>query len=208
MTLDDQLDFTTSRLSGAVPLVTSTFDSMTSATTGIALRLTRGAGSTPVSLDASATADARRRHRERTAVPYEVMSERIRKKSSADGRLQQQSENRTHRARRRGAGNDALKRKAIGWMRLVLSMRTGGRRTLRASGMSQTRRSAIYAARCKAPRRTSQGLQRMLAAGQPALLHDVVLDDIHNVHRLRWMLKDAAPDSERRRRSRSSACRR
>src|ERR1019366_3485260 len=39
LTLDDQLDFKTRTLAGGVTLVESTFDSMTSATTGIALRL-------------------------------------------------------------------------------------------------------------------------------------------------------------------------
>ena len=39
LTLDDQLEFYSRALPGGVPLVTSTFESMTSATTGIALRL-------------------------------------------------------------------------------------------------------------------------------------------------------------------------
>ena len=39
LTLDDQLEFSTRTLAGGVPLVTSTFDSMTGATAGIALRL-------------------------------------------------------------------------------------------------------------------------------------------------------------------------
>jgi Zn-dependent M16 (insulinase) family peptidase len=39
LTLDDQLEFYSRTLPGGVPLVTSTFDSMTSATSGIALRL-------------------------------------------------------------------------------------------------------------------------------------------------------------------------
>ena len=38
-TLDDPLDFKATKLAGGVSLVTSTFDSMTSATTGISLRL-------------------------------------------------------------------------------------------------------------------------------------------------------------------------
>ena len=39
LTLDDQLDYKLRKLKGDVPLVAATFDSMTSATTGIALRL-------------------------------------------------------------------------------------------------------------------------------------------------------------------------
>ena len=39
LTLDDQLDFQVAELAGNVPMVTSRFESMTSATAGIALRL-------------------------------------------------------------------------------------------------------------------------------------------------------------------------
>ena len=39
MTLDDDLQFESVRLANGVPLVASRFDSMTGATTGIALRL-------------------------------------------------------------------------------------------------------------------------------------------------------------------------
>jgi hypothetical protein len=39
MTLDDQLDYRVETLDGGVPLVASTFDNMTSATVGLALRL-------------------------------------------------------------------------------------------------------------------------------------------------------------------------
>ena len=39
LTLDDQLDYKVTRLAGGVPLVASTFENMTSATAGLALRL-------------------------------------------------------------------------------------------------------------------------------------------------------------------------
>ena len=80
MTLDDELQFESVRLAHGVPLVASRFDSMTGATTGLALRLDgvpadelRYLSLLPVLLTQAGVIDNGR------PVPYEEMSERLRR---------------------------------------------------------------------------------------------------------------------------------
>ncbi len=123
LTLDEQLEYTATKTAGGVPLVTSVFDNMTSATTGLALRLDGVAEADlpllsllPVLLTQSGViADGR-------PMPYEQMEETLRREIlSLDARFANNV--RTDRAELvvRGAGNDAAEsRRAIEWMALVL----------------------------------------------------------------------------------------
>ena len=99
------------------------------------------------------------------------MSERIRKEILSLSRPTSARNPKTGRVELvvRGAGNDAVEAgKAIDWMRLVLlSMRTGGRRTSPGCATSSIRRSATYGARCRTPKRTGcAAIASVLAAGQ------------------------------------------
>jgi Zn-dependent M16 (insulinase) family peptidase len=123
LTLDDQLDFTVTKIGGATPLVASTFDSMTSATTGLALRLD-GVGRDryfalallPALMTRVGVIDKGK------PVSFEEMSERLKNEvlalnatvdgNPATGRVELVV---------RGSGNDtAESKKAIEWMGLVL----------------------------------------------------------------------------------------
>jgi hypothetical protein len=199
MTLDDQLDFKTTQLSGGVPLVTSTFDSMTSATTGIAVRLDGVPPDRLLYLSMLPQLLTRVGVIENgTAVPYEVMSERIRKEIlslTADF----SSNPKTGRIELvvRGAGNSAVEaEKAIGWMRLVLF-----NADWRPENLARIR--DVVDQTLGILRRTMQGSEESWVRGvanaywrqdnPPFLATTSFLTAIHNVHRLRWMLKDAAP---------------
>ena len=124
MTLDDELKFESARLAHGVPLVASRFDSMTGATTGLALRLdgvpARGAA-LPVA--AARAAHPRRRDRERPA-------RLLRADERAAARARSSPSTRPSRPTRApgrvelvlrgsGVGLEESKR-AIDWMALVL----------------------------------------------------------------------------------------
>ena len=123
MTLDDALEFKTSKLARGVPLVSSEFESMTSATTGIALRL----DSVPedrlvyVSLlpellmNSGVIEDGK-------AVSYEDMSQRLRNEIlSLDAGFSVNAATDRDELVMRGAGNNAAEsRRAIEWMELAL----------------------------------------------------------------------------------------
>jgi len=200
MTLDDQLDFKAGRLSGGVPLVTSTFDSMTSATTGIALRLDGVPQDRLLYLSILPQLLTRVGVIENgTAVPYEVMSERIRKEIlslTADF----SSNPKTGRIELvvRGAGNNTSEaEKAIGWMRLVLF-----NPDWRAENLPRIR--DVVDQTLGSLRRTPQGAEESWVRGvgtaywrqdsPPLLATTSFMTAIHNVHQLRWMLKDATPE--------------
>ncbi len=123
MTLDDQLDFHVSTLPGGVRLVSSTFDSMTSATTGIALRLESIPDDQlvylsllPQLLTGVGVID--------NGVPVSVdqMAQRIRNEIlSLNATFSVNADTGRHELVVRGAGNNAVEaQRAIEWMKLVL----------------------------------------------------------------------------------------
>jgi Zn-dependent M16 (insulinase) family peptidase len=124
MTLDDQLEYTESKVNGKVPLVTSYFDNMTSATTSLALNL----GSVPESdlpllslmpslLSASGVIDGGK------PIPYEQMQQMLRREILALGaRFSSSPHSNRVELVITGAGNNLTEsRRAIEWMRLILS---------------------------------------------------------------------------------------
>src|SRR4029078_12272702 len=123
LTLDDRLDFKTAQLETGIPLVASTFENMTSATTGIALRLD-GISSEqliyvsmfPQLLTAVGVIDNGK------PVPYEEMSERLRKEIlSLNASFSTNLKAGRVELAVRGAGNDDVEsQRAIEWMQLVL----------------------------------------------------------------------------------------
>ncbi|HEY3836092.1 MAG TPA: hypothetical protein VGL72_05955 [Bryobacteraceae bacterium] len=123
LTLDDQLEYRVSKLDGSIPLVSSTFDNMTSSTTGIALRLNGVPESDlflltllPSLLTQTGVIV------EGKAMSYEEMQEALRKEilgvsAGFDASIS------AHRNELvvQGAGNDlGESRRAIEWMQLVL----------------------------------------------------------------------------------------
>ncbi len=198
LTLDDQLDFkVTSIEPGRVPLVASTFENMTSATAGLALRLDAVPDDELVYLSmlprlltgVGVIRDGR-------PVSYEEMSELLRREIL--GLSAYYSTNmRTSRAELvvKGAGNNAEESaRALGWMRLALNSpdwRTENLpriRDLVDQTLSELRNTSNGAeenwAQNPASAYRKQDDQVYLAAAS-------FLTRAHNVQRLRWMLKDA-----------------
>ncbi len=201
MTLDDALEFKSSKLARGVRLVSSAFESMTSATTGIALRL----DSVPedrlvyVSLlpgllmNSGVIEDGK-------VVSYEDMTQRLRNEIlSLDAGFSTNSA--TDRAELvvRGAGNNAAESKrAIAWMELALYhpyWRTENPPRLRDyvdQALGRLRRTMQgpeeYWVRNPEQAYRKQSNPLMLASSS-------FLTRVHNVQRLRWMLKDGGSDA-------------
>lgn len=124
LTLDEQLDFHQDRLPGNIPLVTSVFDNMTSATAGLNLRLDSVpqedlvfVSVLPALLSQVGVIENGK------PVPYEEMQERLRREvlGLAASFSTDAKSNRVELVVR-GSGNDlAESKRAIEWMRLVLS---------------------------------------------------------------------------------------
>lgn len=123
LTLDDQLEYRESKLAGNVPLVSSYFDNVTSATAGLALRLD-GVPQDDLALVSLLPALLTQTGviENGKPIPYEDMQELLRKQildlnasfstNVRSGRVELEV---------RGAGNDlAESRRALDWMRLVL----------------------------------------------------------------------------------------
>ena len=123
LTLDDQLEYKESESGNGVHVVSSVFDNMTSATTGLALKLNSVAEGDldlvsllPALLTQTGVIEAGK------PIPYEQMQEMLRREVlslnadfSVDGRSDRVE------LMLRGAGNDlAESRRAVEWMRLVL----------------------------------------------------------------------------------------
>ncbi|HZT60202.1 MAG TPA: hypothetical protein VFA21_16460, partial [Pyrinomonadaceae bacterium] len=203
LTLDDQLDYKVTSLPGGVKLVASNFENMTSATTGIALRLDGVPQEQLFYLSAmpqlltqvGVVKDGK-------AIPYEQMSEMLRKEVLALNSYFS-TNFRTGRAELvvRGAGNDAAEsQRAIQWMKLVLTspdwrvenlprIRDVVDQTL--SGM----RNRTQSAEENWVNDPASAYQRQ---DDPLLLAtSSFLTQAHNVHRLRWLLKDAGEGAQR-----------
>jgi len=202
MTLDDSLEFKSAKVPGSsVPLVSSTFESMTSATTGIALRL----DSVPedrllyVSLLPELLMNSGVIENGK-AISYEEMSQRLRNEIlSLEAGFSVNAATDRDELVMRGAGNNAAESKrAIEWMELALyhpNWRVENlprlrdyvdqvlgrlRRTMQGSEENWVRNPET------AYRKQSNPL--MLATSS-------FLTRTHNVQRLRWMLKGGGTDS-------------
>jgi Zn-dependent M16 (insulinase) family peptidase len=201
MTLDDQLDFKVKALANNVPVVSSTFDNMTSGTTGLALKL----GSVPqedlIYLTMMPTFLTRVGViKDGKAISFEEVSE-LWKKEILSLNATFSVNNRTNRVELvlRGSGNDAAEAKrAVEWMNLVLThpnwspenlprlrdlvdQALGGlRNTMQGSEESWVNDPA------NAYRKQDNPL--IMAVGS-------FLTRTHSVYRLRWLLKDAGTDT-------------
>ncbi len=123
LTLDDQLEYKDAKLTGGIPVISSVFDNMTSATTGFALRL----DSVPeedlvlVSLLPALLTETGVIENGKP-IPYEQMEELLRKQVlSLNATFSVNVRSDRVELMLRGAGNDlAESRRAIEWMHLVL----------------------------------------------------------------------------------------
>ena len=196
LTLDDQLDFKENSI-GNVKLVSSYFDSMTGATSGLALRLDVVpenelvyVSSLPVLLRQTGVV------KDGKAVSYEEMSEMLRKEILSLG-VDFVGNERTNRYELvlRGAGNDAAESiRAVEWMKLVLQNPNWSKENL-------PRIRDVVDQQLGALRRRMQGSEESwvnnpalsyLRQDSPLYLSAFsFLTQAHNVQRLRWMLKDA-----------------
>ena len=200
MTLDDQLTYAVKPIGEGIPLVASTFDSMTSATTGLALRLSglpqeqlMYVSLLPAMLTRVGVIENGR------PVPYEEMTDRARKEilslsadfgtNSKTGRVELVV---------RGSGNNAAEaQKALDWMRLILF-----HPDWRPENLARIR--DVVDQSLSGLRRTMQGAEENWVnpvataywrQSDPLFLATTsFLTQIHNLHRVRWMLKDATPE--------------
>jgi len=196
MTIDEGLKFATTKLAHDVPMVASTFDNMTSATTGIALRLDtlppddyRYLALMPVLLTRVGVIDNGK------PVSFDEMTERLRNEIlSLNASFS--TNTRTGRAELvvRGAGNDlAESKKAIEWMRLVLE-----HPDWRVENLARIRDAVDQS--LSQLRNTMQGAEEQWV-NNPAeawrrqdsallMATNSFLTRSHNALRLRWMLKE------------------
>jgi len=200
MTLDDQLDFKTSTLEGGVPMVASTFTTMTSATTGIGLNLSGVPQDKLMYLAILPQLMTRVGVIENgKPVSYPEMTERIRKEIT--GLTSDFSTNaKTGRVELtlRGAGNNAEEaRRSIEWMQLALF-----HPDWRPENLPRIRDLVDQA--LNAFRRTPQTAEENWVNPVPIaywrqdnplfLATTSFLTQTHNVYRLRWMLKEATAE--------------
>ncbi len=197
LTLDDQLDFKMTKLKGGVPLVASSFENMTSTTTGIALRLDAVPEERLVYVSAlPALLSQTGVVKDGKPISYEEMSELLRKEIlSLD--VYFSTNFGTNRAELvvRGAGNTTVEsERALAWMKLVLQSPNW-----RAENLARIR--DVVDQRLSGLRNRMQGSEESWVndpadaywrQDNPLLLStSSFLTEAHNVHRLRWMLKDA-----------------
>jgi len=197
MTIDDGLKFTTVKLAHDVPMVTSTFENMTSATAGIALRLDtlppgdyRYLALLPNLLTRVGVIENGK------PVSFDEMTERLRNEILSLN-ANYSTNTRTGRAELvvRGAGNDlAESKRAIAWMRLVLE-----HPDWRVENLARIRDAVDQS--LSQLRNTMQGAEEQWVQNpaeawrrqDSALLMatNSFLTRSHNALRLRWMLKEA-----------------
>jgi Zn-dependent M16 (insulinase) family peptidase len=203
LSLDDQLDYKVQTLAGGVPLVTSTFDNMTSATTGLALRLDGVPDNELVYLSILPALLTRVGViRDGKPISFEEMSELLRKEIlSLNAYFSTNFV--TDRAELvvRGAGNDTQEsQKAIEWMKLVLESPDW-----RPENLPRIRDAvdqALSGLRNRMQRSEESWVNDPADAywrqDNPLLLTTAsFLTQTHNAHRLRWMLKDAGSTETR-----------
>jgi Zn-dependent M16 (insulinase) family peptidase len=202
LTLDDQLDFKEGSV-GNVKMVSSYFDSMTGATSGIDLRLDVipenelvYVSSLPQLLRLTGVI------KDGKAISYEEMSEMIRKEIlSLDANFTGNERTNRYELVVRGAGNDATESaRAVEWMKLILQNPNWRKENL-------PRIRDVVDQQLGGLRRRMQGSEESwvnnpatayLRQDSPLYLSAFsFLTQAHNVQRLRWMLKDAG-DAENR----------
>jgi len=200
MTLDDQLDFKVKTTAANVPFVASTFDNMTSATTGLALKLGSVAEEDLVYLSMMPQLLTRVGViKDGKAISFEETSE-LWKKEILSLNSSFSVNNRTGRAELvlRGSGNDAAESKrSIEWMNLVLA-----HPNWRTENLARIRDLV---------NQTLGGLRNTMQGPEESWVNDPstayrkqdnpliitvgsFLTRTHNIYRLRWLLKDAGSD--------------
>ncbi|HZI18966.1 MAG TPA: hypothetical protein VEY09_10265 [Pyrinomonadaceae bacterium] len=203
LTLDDQLDFRVERAARNVPSVVSTFENMTSATAGLALRLDGVPDAQLVYLSAlPALLTQTGVIKDGRPVSFEQMSEALRKEILSLNAYYS-TNFRTGRAELvvRGAGNDTAEaRRALEWMRLVLASPNWAPENLPRIRDLVDQSLGELRSRTQGPEETwvddpanaywRQDDSLLLATSS-------FLTRAHNVHRLRWLLKDAGEGTGR-----------
>ena len=200
MTLDDQLDFQTGKIAG-VPLASSRFESMTSATTGMALRVDGVAedrlvflSALPVLLTRSGVIE------DGKPVSFEQMTERLRQEIlSLNAGFSVNGVTDRYELVIRGAGNDlAESRRALDWMGLALyhpDWRIENLPRLRDL-VDQTLAGLRSTTQSPEENWVSGVAQSYLKQSNPLYLAtSSFLARAHNFDRLRWMLKSGTGDS-------------
>ena len=197
LTLDDQLDFKVSQLPGGVPFVASTFENMTSATAGLALRLDGVPEDQLVYLSMMPSLLTQTGViKDGKPISYEEMSEMLRKEILALNSYFS-TNFKTNRAELvvRGTGNNVAESgRALEWMKLVLTSPNW-----RPENLARIR--DLVDQTLSAQRNRMQGSEESWVndpadaywrQDNPLLLTTAsFLTRAHNIHRLRWMLKDA-----------------
>lgn len=203
LTLDDQLDYKLTQLQGGVPMLASNFENMTSATAGLALRLDGVPQDRLVYLSALPQLLTQVGVvRDGKAIPFEQMSEMLRKEILSLNSYFS-TNFKTGRAELvvRGAGNDAAEsRRALEWMKTVLTSpdwRVENIARIRdlvdqvLSGMRNRTQSSEE-------NWVNDPANAYWRQDSPLLLTtSSFMTQTHNVHRLRWMLKDAGDAAQR-----------
>jgi Zn-dependent M16 (insulinase) family peptidase len=203
LTLDDQLDFKTTLLPNNIPLVASTFNNMTSASTGISLRLDHLSSDQLVYLamlpelltQTGILKDGK-------AISYEDMVQQQRQQIlSLNCYYSTNFRNGRAELVVKGAGNNAMEaQRSVQWMNDVLQ---GPNWTM--ENISRIRDLVNQQLNSK---------RKMMQNGEEAWVNDPAaayrvqdkplllatssfLTAAHNIHRLRWMLMDAGDANER-----------
>jgi Zn-dependent M16 (insulinase) family peptidase len=202
LTLDDQLDYKVTSLQGGVPLVASNFENMTSATTGLALRLDGVPREQLFYLSAMPTLLTQVGVvRDGKPIPYEQMSEMLRKEILAlNSYFSTNFRNGRAELVVRGAGNDAAESaRALQWMKLVLTSpdwRVENIARIR-DVVDQTLSGMRNRTQSSEENWVNDPANAYWRQDSPLLLStSSFLTQSHNIHRLRWMLKDAGENSD------------
>ncbi len=200
LTLDDQLAFEVTELDDRVPLVTSTFDNMTGGTVGAALRLD---SLDPTLLELLPALPALMTevgiYRDGEVIPHDVMKERLRREILDLG-IHFATNFRAGRAEMviTGAGNDRDETlRALEWMERVIFFPDWRPENL-------TRIRDVVDQMATATRNRMLGAEEHWADDPPRIYarqdHPVLartssfLTQAHDLHRLRWMLRDGGAD--------------
>jgi Zn-dependent M16 (insulinase) family peptidase len=200
LTLDDQLEYLQEGLPGGVPMVSSFFDNMTSATAGLALRLDRVpqqdlvfVSLLPALLTETGVIENGK------PVPYEDMQERLRREVlGLEARFSTDVRSNRVELMLEGSGNDlAESRRAVEWMRLVLTTPDW-----RAENLPRIRDLVDHTvARLRSTMQESEEswvmnpvLSYWKQQNPLYLSASSFLTRAYNADRLRWMLKDTGTE--------------
>lgn len=202
LSLDEQLRYREERIDGAVPVVKSTFESMTGATVGMAFRMEVAPSSLLVYVPALPTLLTEVGVvKDGQPIAYDEMKEGIRREILY--LVAYYTVN--HRTERvelvlKGSGSDSEEsRKAIEWMDAVLFHANWGEENLERIRdavdlqLKQLRNTMRYAEEAWVDEPSNAYWKQT----NPLLMSaDCFLTKEYALHRLRWMLKDAATDAE------------